>query len=181
VEITARIVNVNTGEILASVKGYGEVQKSGLALSGAGSSGWGRGGGGGIDMGSSNFKESQIGKAVTLAVTNLATNLDAKASAVPPPAAKPVAALPPLDGLVADASSSEIIVNVGSRSGVNVGDTLFIKRVERVIKDPATGKPIRSIESTIGTLTVTSVDADSAVGKFSGAGAPKIGDHVKRQ
>jgi len=181
VEITARIVNVNTGEILASVKGHGEVQKSGLALGGAGSSGWGKGGGGGIDMGSSNFKESQIGKAVTAAVTDLATNLDAKASAVPPPAAKPVATLPPLDGLIADASTADVIVNVGSGSGIQVGDTLFIKRVDRVIKDPVTGKPIRSIESTVGTLTITSVDPDSAVGKFSGAGAPKIGDHVKRQ
>jgi curli biogenesis system outer membrane secretion channel CsgG len=181
VEITARIINVNTGEILASVTGHGEVQKSGLALGGAGSSGWGRGGGGGIDMGSSNFKESQIGKAVTLCVTDLATNLDAKAGAIPPPTARPVAALPPLDGLVADASTSDIIVNVGSNSGINVGDTLFIKRVERVIKDPVTGKPLRSIESTVGTLTITSVDPDSAVGKFSGSGAPKIGDHVKRQ
>jgi curli biogenesis system outer membrane secretion channel CsgG len=182
VEITARIINVNTGEILVSVKGHGEVQKSGLALGGAGSSGWGRGGGGGLDMGSSNFKESQIGKAVTLAVTDLANNLDAKASAVPPPAAKPVAALPPLDGLVADASSpAEVIVNVGTSNGVNVGDTLFIKRVERIIKDPATGKPIRAIESMVGTLTITSVDPTSAVGKFSGPGAPKIGDHVKRQ
>jgi curli biogenesis system outer membrane secretion channel CsgG len=182
VEITARIVNVNTGEILASVKGHGEVQKSGLALGGAGSSGWGRGGGGGFDMGNSNFKESQIGKAVTLAVTDLATNLDAKASLIPPPAARPVAALPPLDGLVADASSpAEVIVNVGSSSGVNVGDTLFIKRVDRIIKDPATGKPIRAIESMVGTLTITSVDPTSAVGKFSGPSAPKIGDHVKRQ
>jgi hypothetical protein len=132
-------------------------------------------------MGSSNFKESQIGKAVTLCVTDLATNLDAKAGVIPPPTARPVAALPPLDGLVADASTSDIIVNVGSNSGINVGDTLFIKRVERVIKDPVTGKPLRSIESTVGTLTITSVDPDSAVGKFSGSGAPKIGDHVKRQ
>lgn len=181
VEITARIVNVNTGEILASVKGHGETQKSGLGIGGAGSSGWGRGGGGAIDMGSSNFKESQIGKAVTLAVTDLATNLNAKATVVPPPAAKPVAALPPLDGLVADASTSDIIINVGSNNGINTGDTLFIKRVDRVIKDPATGQPIRTIESTVGTLTITSVDPGSAVGKFSGSGAPKVGDHVKRQ
>jgi curli biogenesis system outer membrane secretion channel CsgG len=181
VEITARIVNVNTGEILASVTAHGEAQKGGMSIGGAGSSGWGRGGGGGVDMGSSNFKESQIGKAVTDCVAHLATNLDAKASAVPPPAARPVAALPPLDGLVADASTPDIILNVGSNNGINVGDTLFIKRVDRVIKDPVTGQPIRSIESTVGTLTITSVDPGSAVGKFSGSGAPKVGDHVKRQ
>jgi curli biogenesis system outer membrane secretion channel CsgG len=182
VEITARIVNVNTGEILASVKGYGETQKSGLGVGGGGSSGWGRGGAGGIDMGSSNFKESQIGKATGIAVAQLAANLDAKAGNIPPPTPKPVAALPPLDGLIADASShSEIVVNVGSSNGVAVGDNLFVKRVDRVIKDPVTGKPIRSIESTVGSLMITSVDASSAVGKFSGSGVPKVGDHVKRQ
>lgn len=181
VEITARIVNVNTGEILASVKGYGETQKSGLGIGGGGSSGWGRGGAGGVDMGSSNFRESQIGKATTIAVKQLADNLDAKASSIPPPAAKPVAALPPLDGLIADASTADIIVNAGSSSGIAVGDNLFVKRVDRVIKDPVTGKPLRSIESVVGTLTITSVDPDSSVGKFSGAGKPEIGDHVKRQ
>jgi curli biogenesis system outer membrane secretion channel CsgG len=181
VEITARIVNVNTGEILASVKGYGETQKSGLGIGGGGSSGWGRGGAGGIDMGSSNFRESQIGKATGIAVKQLADNLDAKAASIPPPAAKPVAALPPLDGLIADASTNDIILNVGSAEGIAVGDNLFVKRVDRVIKDPVTGKPIRSIESVVGTLSITSVDANSAVGKFSGAGKPKIGDHVKRQ
>jgi curli biogenesis system outer membrane secretion channel CsgG len=181
VEITARIVNINTGEILASVKGHGEVQKSGLTASGAGSSGWGRGGGGGLDMTNSNFRESQIGKAVTMAVADLATGLNAKASVVPPPTVRAAAALPPLDGLVADASTGDIILNVGSSAGIHVGDTLYIKRVDRVIKDPATGKPLRAIESTVGTLSITSVDPDSAVGRFSGSGHPKVGDHVKRQ
>ena len=182
VEITARIVNVNTGEILASVKGYGEAQKTGLGIGGGGSSGWGRGGAGGVDMGSSNFKESQIGKVTAIAVKQLADNLDAKAGNIPPPAAKPVAALPPLDGLIADASShAEIVINVGSVNGVNVGDNLFVKHVDRVVKDPVTGKPIRSIESVVGTLSITSVDANSAVGRFSGSGIPKVGDHIKRQ
>jgi curli biogenesis system outer membrane secretion channel CsgG len=181
VEITARLVNVNTGEILASVTGHGEVQKSGLSVSGAGSSGWGRGGGGGLDMGSSNFKESQIGKAVTAAVTDLATSLNNKSGSLPPPTAKAMPALPPLDGLIADASTSDIILNVGSSNGLNVGDNLVVKRVDRVINDPSTGKPLRAIESSVGTLVVVSVDANSAVGHFSGPGAPKIGDHVRRQ
>ncbi len=181
VEITARIVNVNTGEILASVTGHGEVEKKGLAAGGAGSSWWGKGGGGGLDMSSSNFKESQIGKAVTAAVTDLATNLNARATAVPPPAVAPAPALPPLDGLIADASSADIVLNVGASSGVKVGDVLAIKRVDRVIKDPATGKPLRSIEFTVGTVTITTADAGSSVGTFSGTGKPQVGDHVKRQ
>jgi len=180
VELTARLVDVNTGEILASVSGHGESEKKGLSVGGAGSSYWGKGGGGKFDMGSSNFQESQIGKTVKLAVAQLATNLDAKAPTLPPPAAAPVAALPPLDGLVADASSADIIINVGSKNGVKVGDTLIVTRVSRTINDPATGKKLRDIEDKVGTINVTSVDADSAIGRFTGPAAPKVGDHIKR-
>ncbi|AXC11131.1 hypothetical protein ACPOL_1789 [Acidisarcina polymorpha] len=184
VEITARIIDVNTSEILASVTGRGEAQKKGLSLGGGGSNGWWNGGGGGggqVDFGSSNFQETIIGQAVKAAVTEVATNLDTKAASLPPPTEKPMPQAPPLDGQVADASSSDIIVNVGSKNGVKVGDTLAIKRVDRVINDPVTGKPLRAIETLVGTLTISSVDPDSAVGKFSGTGAPKVGDHVKRQ
>jgi hypothetical protein len=82
---------------------------------------------------------------------------------------------------VADASTSDIIINVGSSAGVKVGDKLLITRVVRVIKDPATGKPLRSIEDPVGQLTITSVDATSAVGSFSGSGKPQTGDTVKSQ
>jgi len=39
---------------------------------------------------------------------------------------------------------------------------------------------LRVLDSPVGTLTVTSVDDDSAVGKFAGSGTPKVGDMVKR-
>lgn len=176
VEITARLVDVNTGEILASVTGHGEVQKSGLGLGGGGHDGW-TGGGGHFDMGSSNFQQSAIGQAVKQSVTQVATGLDQKSTSLPVTAAPPPA---PVDGLVADASTADIIVNVGSKAGLKVGDTLAVSRVLRTVKDPATGKVLRTLDSPVGSLTVTSVDADSAVGKFSGAGAPKIGDRVTR-
>jgi hypothetical protein len=80
---------------------------------------------------------------------------------------------------VADASTSDVIINVGSQAGVKVGDKLAIARVVRVVKDPTTGKPLRSIEDPVGQLTITSVDATSAVGTFSGSGKPQVGDTVK--
>lgn len=176
VEITARMIDVNTGEILASVTGRGESQRSGTDMLGGGGSGW-SGGGGHLDMGSSNFGQTIIGEATKASVTQLATGLEQKApnlafAAAPPP--------PPVDGLVADASTGDIIINVGSSSGVKAGDTLAVTRVERTVKDPATGKVLRTIDSPVGTLTITSVDAGSAVGHFTGSGAPQVGDHVKR-
>ena len=46
VQITARMVNVETGEILASVAGKGESKRGGTSLLGAGGGGGGAGGGG---------------------------------------------------------------------------------------------------------------------------------------
>src|SRR6185437_5805839 len=94
----------------------------------------------------------------------------------------PTAAAPPpvaVSGLIADASTSDIIIDVGTSAGLKVGDKLSVLRVIRVVKDPRTGKPLRSITSPIGELTITSADSGSAVGSFSGSGAPKVGDTVK--
>ena len=176
VEITARMIDVNTGEILASVTGRGESQRSGTDMLGGGG-GWSGGGGGHLDMGSSNFGQTIIGEATKASVTQVATGLDQKSASLPVAAAPPPT---PVDGLVADASTDDIIINVGSGAGVKVGDTLAITRVVRTVKDPATGKVLRTIDSAVGTLTITSVDASSAVGKFGGPGKPTVGDHVKR-
>ena len=176
VEITARMVDVNTGEILASVTGRGESKRSGTDMLGGGG-GWSGGGGGHLDMGSSNFGQTIIGEATKASVAEVATNLDQKADSLPTVAAPPAA---PVDGLVADASSDDIIINVGSGAGVKVGDTLAVTRVLRTVKDPATGKVLRTVDSQVGTLTITSVDSGSAVGKFTGTGKPQVGDHVKR-
>jgi curli biogenesis system outer membrane secretion channel CsgG len=174
VAITARLIDTNTGEILASTTGKGESKRSGTNLFGGGA-GTGGFGAGGVDMGSSNFAQTIIGEATSEAVTQLAQGLEGDSGRLPTVAAAPIS------GLIADASTPDIIINVGSKEGVQVGQKLMVMRVVRVIKDPATGKPLRSIEDSVGELTITSVDAGSAVGHFSGAGKPKIGDTVKSQ
>jgi len=176
VEITARMVDVNTGEILASVQGRGESKRTGSDFLGGGGSGW-NSGAGALDMGSSNFGQTIIGEATKASVGQIATGLEQKAMNLPTNAAPPPA---PINGLVADASTSDIVVNVGAKAGVKVGDTLAVTRVTRTVKDPATGKVLRVLDTPVGTLTVTSVDEDSAVGKFTGSDTPKVGDLVKR-
>jgi len=175
VQITARLIDTNTGEVLGSATGEGTSKRSGTSLlgGGAGSGGWGGGEGG---MTSSNFGATIIGEATNAAVTQLAQALVADSGKLPTVAAPVVA----VNGLIADASALDsIIVNVGSKAGLKTGDKLNVSRVVRVVKDPATGKPLRSIEDPVGQLTITSVDADSAVGSFSGSGKPQTGDTVK--
>ncbi|HYK35032.1 CsgG/HfaB family protein [Alloacidobacterium sp.] len=175
VAITARMIDVNTAEILASATGKGESKRSGTNLL-AGGAGTGGYGGGEAGMGSSNFAQTIIGEATSQAVADLAQNLNADSAKLPTITAPVVT----VNGLVADASASDsVIINVGSSAGVKVGDKLAVSRVVRVVKDPATGKPLRSIENSIGQLTITSVDATSAVGAFSGSGKPQTGDTVK--
>lgn len=171
VEVTARLIDVNTAEILASVNGHGESQRSDTNLLGGGGD-WGSGGGGHVDMGSSNFGQTIIGEAVKQAVTDVGGKLDAKATSLPHEAVK-------INALVADATGNTLIINVGSKGGVKVGDRLAVTRVTRTIKDPVTGKPLRSVAEPVGELQITSVDEDSAVGTFTGGGQPKVGDAVK--
>jgi hypothetical protein len=168
------MVDTSTAEILASVTGRGESARSGTGLIGAGGGG-SAAGGGVVDMRSSNFANSILGEAVSSAVKSVAQQLEAKSGALP---TKTVS----IDGLVADVSpEGTIIVNVGSAAGVRVGDVLQIKRVSRKITDPATGKVLRQVEDAVGQIKVSEVDAQSAVGKFSGSGQPKVGDTVKNQ
>jgi curli biogenesis system outer membrane secretion channel CsgG len=171
VGITARLVDTTTGEILAAVTGSGTSTRKGTSLVGAGGGG-NTAAGGNTDMTSKNFGETILGEAVHQAVTQMATQLDDKADALP--ARKAVFA-----GLVADVSGNTLILNIGRNSGVQVGDIVEISRPVRTVKDPATGKVIKTITNTMGTATVTEVDADSATANFSGSAAPKIGDAAK--
>jgi hypothetical protein len=165
------MIDTSTAEILASASGKGESSRSGTGLLGAGGSGYGAGGGG-LDMKSSNFGATILGEAVTKAVGDLARQLDAKAAALPTTVMQ-------ISGLVADAEpDGTVIVNVGSKNGVKVGDQLDIRRKIREVKDPSTGKVIRSIEDSVGSIVITEVDEASAVGKFTGPAAAKVGDTV---
>ena len=174
VAITARLISCDTAEILASATGRGESTRSGTGLVGAGGSSSGLGGGG-LDMASSNFANSILGEAVRAAVNTTAQQLESKAGSLP---TNVVA----IEGLVADASpDGTLVINVGSDAGLKVGDRLAVKRLGRKITDPATGALLRQMETAIGEMTITEVEAKSAVGKFNGSGTPKVGDAVKNQ
>jgi hypothetical protein len=138
---------------------------------GAGAGG-GAGGGAGLDMRSSNFGATILGEAVHAAVDEVGKQLDAKAGSLPARAVS-------IDGLVADATGNVLIVNVGKRAGVNVGDRLEVRRKIREIKDPSTGKVIKKVEDKVGEMVVTEVDDGSATGTFTGAGPAKVGDTVR--
>ena len=173
VNVTAKLVDVNTAEILAVVTGTGESKRGGIGLGGAGG-GWSGGGGGAIDMGSSNFGQTILGEAVNAAVANMGQQLDDKAESLPTVKVT-------YSGVVADVTGNSLVINVGSQAGVKVGDQVTVSRKVKDVKDPTTGAVIKTITNQVGTATVTEVDALSATATFNGSGAPQVGDVVKNQ
>ncbi len=170
VVISARMVNTSTGEILAVANGKGESKRSGVTTGGGGGN-WAGGGNGQLDMGSSNFGDTILGEAVHQAVDQMAKDLEQNAGKLPTNVVV-------LNGEVADVSGNTIIINIGSKAGVQVGAKLSVMHFVRAVKDPATGKILKKIENPVGDLTITEVDTDSATGTFTGAAVPKVGDSV---
>lgn len=171
VAIDARLIDVNTGEIVATATGKGTSKRSGLLLGGGGGGGGGYGAGG-IDMGSSNFQETILGEATRAAVTDLVTQLVSQSGKVE-------ATQISINGLVADATGNEVVINVGKAAGVTLGMRLLVERVSREIKDPATGAVLRKVTAPVGEVEVTQVDDASAVARIVSGQGFTVGDMVK--
>jgi hypothetical protein len=171
VAVDARLIDVNTGEIVATATGKGTSSRSGLLLGGGGG-GSGGYGAGGIDMGSSNFQETILGEATRAAVTDLVAQLVSQSGKVE-------ATQISINGLVADATGNEVIVNVGKTAGVTIGMRLLVERVSREVKDPATGAVLRKVTAPVGEIEVTQVDETSAVAKIVSGQGFVVGDMVK--
>ena len=171
VAVTARMVDIDTGEILGVAEGKGESSREHTSLLGGGGN-WHGWGGGAADFGSSDFQSTIIGEAVKNATTQLSTEVIANKD-------KLVARTIIVEGLVAAVDGCQIVLNVGGKQGVKVGDQLNVERVTKEIKDPSTGKVIRRLATAVGVVKVTDVDDISSVcTAVSGTGF-KIGDAVK--
>jgi len=171
VGLDARIVDIDTGEILAVAEGKGESARSSTSLLGGGGN-WHGWGGGAVDMGSSDFQNTIIGEATKAAVEQMSTEVVAGKD-------KLVARTIVVEGLVAAVDSGMIVLNVGGKAGIKVGDELTVERVSKEIKDPATGKVLRRMSTPIGVVKATDVDDVSAVCSVVSGTGFKVGDAVK--
>ncbi len=171
VAITARFIDVNTGEILASTTGVGESKRSGLLLGGSGGSYPGYGGGN-VSMTSSDFRETIIGEATHAAVGNTVNGLTAFNSKIPINKVE-------LRGVVADVLGRTVILNIGKAQGVQVGDTLKVIRATRTVKDPETGKVLREVTQEVGQIRIDEVDDGSATATITSGTGIKVGDIVR--
>src|SRR6266481_703889 len=104
VAITARLVDVDTGEIVGVAEGKGESQRESTTLlgAGAGSKGFGAGN---ADFTTSDFQNTILGEAVKAAVQQTSTEVIVDKD-------KLVTRTVMVDGLVAAVDSGQIVVNV---------------------------------------------------------------------
>ena len=174
VGINARLVNVDTGEIMAVAEGKGESKRTSTSLTGGGGS-WGGFGAGAVNFGASDFQQTIIGEAVKLAVEKMSTEVIGSRSRVE---VRHTAAVV-VTGLVAAVAGNQIVLNVGGKAGVKVGDTFSVERVSQEIKDPATGKVIRKLSTSVGVIKVVDVDDSSSVAEVVSGTGFKVNDPVK--
>jgi curli biogenesis system outer membrane secretion channel CsgG len=171
VTVDARIVDIDTGEILHVADGKGESKRSSTSLLGGGGSwrGWGAGA---VDFSSSGFEETILGEAVKAAMEQMSAGVVEGKDRL-------VARTVVVEGLVAFVDGEQVVLNVGARAGLKVGDQLSIERVTQEIKDPGTGQVIRRMTSKVGTVQVSEVDDGSAVARVLSGNGIKVGDMAK--
>jgi len=174
VGLTARIINVDTGEIMAVAEGKGESKRTSTSLAGGGG-GWSGFGAGAVNFGASDFQQTIIGEAVKAATDKMSAEVITDRPKVEIRQAPTVT----VQGVVAAVAGAQVILNVGGKAGVKVGDQFSVERVSQEIKDPATGKVIRRLSSSIGILKVVDVDDQSSVCEIVSGTGFKVSDPVK--
>ena len=129
---------------------------------------WGAGGGGGgIDMTSSNFGATIIGEATQDCVNKLGDILKEQSTNMKK-------AVREVETSVADVTGNTLVIAAGANDGVNVGEVFEIHEGVREVKDPTTKEVLDRITNKVGEMTVTSVRDKIATGSYAGAPA-KIG------
>jgi len=166
--LEARIINVETGQIQCVAEGAGESSGSSAILS-HGWQGWARDN---VNFASNDFQQTVMGRAIRGAVDQLSGNLVVNAPKV-------LRTVTKLEGVVAAADGGQVILNIGSGTGVVPGDLLEVFRVTKEIKDPSTGEVIRRQTSPVGVVKATDVDAKSAVCSVVSGSGFQEGDHVQ--
>jgi curli biogenesis system outer membrane secretion channel CsgG len=165
VAITYRLVDAETGEVIATGEAKGEKKKTSIAGGGGESSYWGNSKGGSFSMTSSNFAESMVGQATQDCVNKLAEILEDQATNMKRTVRE-------VEASVADIDGATFTLAAGSNAGVNVGDVFDIEFVSKAITDPQTKEVLDRKMQLIGQLTITSVRPAIAIGTYSGSAPP---------
>jgi curli biogenesis system outer membrane secretion channel CsgG len=175
VHMSARLIDVNTGEIIWAGAASGESSRSGQLSPGN------------MTKASPKAKTgNDAQKALEEAGHSIARQLSAAPAVAALSSPRPSGALPSfssddgLSGTVLAMSDGTVTFYVPPGFPVKVGDTVNILRVSGALKDPKTGKVLKSVSEPVGAALVQEVDGTAAVAKLvqQTSSPVKVSDHV---
>jgi curli biogenesis system outer membrane secretion channel CsgG len=168
VDITARVLDMTTAEVIAGFTATGESASTGtvIRVNARGHSNATQ------EMLGSEFVDSLLGEATRNAVEKIVEQLDSFAEKIPTLTFE-------IAGMVAEVAGNSITLNLGKKSGLRVGDKLAIVREIRAVADPQTGKCLPPVVEQVGEAMVTEVADAYATAMISGSGQAHVGDRVK--
>jgi curli biogenesis system outer membrane secretion channel CsgG len=164
-QISTRLVSPDTAEVLAVSEGIGETDRKGLK----------------IDLRdtaarlvmASGVNSPVMNESIDKAVAQLAAQLEAELVKLPP-------RTPTINGLVADASHlGQLVVNIGSRDGVRIGQRFQVLRAGKEVRDPVSGKVLMRNDSLLGEAVITAVSDTSSFAEYEGTEPPEVRDIVQ--
>jgi len=164
VEITAEVLNISTGAIMADFKGLGESSRPGeisIMSNGRGQTKTS------MEILGGEFVESLLPEATSGAVDQIAKQLNTFAEKIP---ALQIA----VGGRVAEVEGNALTLNMGKKSGLIIGQQIEILREATAAPDNAP-----RLSQKIGLATITELGEDYATANFSGPGVPQVGDRVR--
>ena len=169
VEITAEVLNISTGAIMADFKGLGESSRTGeisIMSDGRGQTKTA------MEILGSEFVESLLPEATSGAVDQIAKQLNTFAQKIP---ALQIA----VGGRVAEVAGNALTLNMGKKSGLIIGQQIEILREATAAPDSSASPNAPRLSKRIGLATITELGEDYATAIFSGPGVPQVGDRVR--
>lgn len=158
VVLAVRLIDATTGNILLAESAEGTVKKGSL------SDEYGR-----VVAGDQGFSSSVYSEAARKAVQQVVNKLNE---------------VNPLEGYVIQVDGKRVYIDLGREQGVQVGQKYTIFKEGRIIKHPVTGKILGVEKSDLGTIRITSVEHEMAIGEAEDGTLTsmlKPGDKVRKK
>lgn len=133
--VIIQLIDSTTGEILESKRVEGDASGGGFSVGYSGA----------IDVNTSSFKKTPLGKAVQITIDQAVDYLANKLSALP------------WQGKVVTVKDGLVFVNSGNTAGIQVGDSFAIYKEGEVLTDPDTGMNLGSEKTKIADIKISDV------------------------
>lgn len=159
ITIDVRLVDTTTSQVIETYRVSEEIEGKGFDVSVGYKN---------VNMGTNNFVKTPLGEATRRIVEKIVRKIALATANIP------------WTGRVVEVEGTEIYINAGTSSGLDIGDTFKIERIIKKLTDPETGAVLQVRKKALGAVTITGVGKKISWGDYSPVGldAPLRGDLV---